>query len=140
MSYWWESEGLRFECQACGRCCGVEPGTVSVSIKERKQIADFLGVSEIYLRQNYMRRMYGETSLKEKENYDCIFLEMNSKKCKVYRVRPLQCRLFPFWPSVLTNKKAWDFYAERCPGMNRGALWSPELIRQFLNLPSACDL
>ena len=140
MSYWWEDEGLFFECTACGKCCGGEPGEIWVTKEERSKIAESLGIDEKHLREEYLRKREGRIGIKEKENFDCIFLEMNSRHCKIYKVRPLQCRLFPFWPSMLCDKRAWDFYSQRCPGMNRGKHFSPELLRRFLTLSGAEEL
>ena len=137
MSLWWEKSGLRFECAVCGRCCGGEPGTVTVTEAERAAISAELNISIDTFEDTYMVRKDGVMTLREEENYDCIFIERNSKRCRIYRVRPLQCRLFPFWPSVLKNKDAWDFYAALCPGMNKGKLYPPELLKKFLELPSA---
>ena len=55
--------------------------------------------------------MDGRLGIKEKENYDCYFLDCGTKRCKIYKVRPLQCRMFPFWPSMLSDKRVWDYYA-----------------------------
>ena len=50
----------------------------------------------------------------------------------VYESRPLQCRAFPFWPSVLDNKYNWEITAKDCPGMNRGAFNSHDSIKKWL--------
>ena len=74
-----------------------------------------------------------ELSLREKSNYDCVF--WNSKPnagCAVYESRPLQCRAFPFWPSVISDKKSWNAAAKSCPGMGRGDLNSPDSIKKLL--------
>jgi Fe-S-cluster containining protein len=64
-------------------------------------------------------------SLKEKPNYDCIFWNSG---CTVYQSRPLQCRTFPFWESILCSFKAWEAAAGSCPGINSGPLRSYEEI------------
>jgi Fe-S-cluster containining protein len=68
-------------------------------------------------------------SLKEKSNYDCIFWNSG---CTVYQSRPLQCRTFPFWESILCSVKTWDATAESCPGINSGLLRSYEEIKGCL--------
>ncbi|MDO4559567.1 MAG: YkgJ family cysteine cluster protein [bacterium] len=137
MHYWWERDGVRFACAACGRCCGGEPGSIWVTPGEREKIARELGIDELTLRKEYLTRREGRCSIKERENYDCIFLGLNSRRCEIYKVRPLQCRLFPFWPSMLRDKKIWNYYADYCPGMNNGKHYSPEILRRFLILPGA---
>jgi Fe-S-cluster containining protein len=56
-------------------------------------------------------------SLKEKSGYDCIFWKDG---CAVYRSRPLQCRNFPFWESVLSSRSSWEAAKAGCPGMGKG--------------------
>jgi Fe-S-cluster containining protein len=58
-------------------------------------------------------------SLREKAGYDCIFWKGG---CTIYAARPLQCRSFPFWRSVLSSKEAWDITKTGCPGMDTGWL------------------
>ena len=137
MALWWEKSGLRFECCACGRCCGGEPGTVSVTEAERAAIAAELNIAKDTFVDTYMVKKDGVMTLREDQNYDCVFIERNSKHCRIYKMRPLQCRLFPFWPSVLKHKEAWDFYADLCRGMNKGKLYPPELLKKFLELTAA---
>jgi Fe-S-cluster containining protein len=68
-------------------------------------------------------------SLNEKPNYDCIFWNSG---CTVYQSRPLQCRTFPFWESILCSAKAWESAAGSCPGINSGPLRSYEDIKECL--------
>jgi Fe-S-cluster containining protein len=70
-------------------------------------------------------------SLKEKYNYDCIFWK-SGEGCSVYESRPLQCRAFPFWASVLEGEESWKAMAEECPGMNSGCLHTPDSIKEWL--------
>eukprot|EP00613_Pedinella_sp_CCMP2098_P066871 CAMPEP_0171980084 /NCGR_PEP_ID=MMETSP0993-20121228/259757_1 /TAXON_ID=483369 /ORGANISM="non described non described, Strain CCMP2098" /LENGTH=393 /DNA_ID=CAMNT_0012632261 /DNA_START=51 /DNA_END=1232 /DNA_ORIENTATION=- len=37
----------------------------------------------------------------------CVFLDPLGK-CSIYEVRPLQCRTYPFWPSLLEDAEAWS--------------------------------
>jgi Fe-S-cluster containining protein len=69
-----------------------------------------------------------QLSLREKANYDCVFW---SKGCAVYEARPLQCRSYPFWESMLASRDAWE--AMSCPGMGKGNLHSVEEIDLFLS-------
>jgi Fe-S-cluster containining protein len=70
-------------------------------------------------------------SLKEKANYDCIFWKNG---CSVYEARPLQCRTFPFWPSMLESSQSWaaSSAAMSCPGMGKGTLHPMEEIEAIL--------
>jgi len=40
--------------------------------------------------------------------------------CKVYPVRPPQCRSWPFWKENIRNHLRWQNLAESCPGVNTG--------------------
>ncbi len=49
----------------------------------------------------------------------------------IYSVRPNQCRTWPFWPSNLKNPGDWNKAAQKCPGINRGKLYSFEEIERI---------
>lgn len=118
-SPWWR-DGLLFSCVGCGRCCGVEPGAVWFTPDECSVMACALGLGTAEFESLYVWRRYGRPSLREKPNYDCIFLERDPVRCGIYDARPAQCRTFPFWPDVLKSKLSWDRYSLTCPGMNSG--------------------
>ncbi|MCD6394251.1 MAG: YkgJ family cysteine cluster protein [Planctomycetes bacterium] len=129
----WYAPGLAFECRQCGRCCeGPEEGYVWVSKTEIAAIARYLGTGEEDVRNRYVRRVGRRYSLiEQKESNDCIFLVTNndgSKKCRIYAVRPQQCRTWPFWPSNLTSPEAWSLAHLRCPGINHGKVHPLEEI------------
>ncbi len=123
----WYVAGLAFECVGCGRCCaGPEEGYVWTTTREIAAIAEHLGISEDRLYERYVRKVGRRYSLIEREdNHDCIFLEGESPtggKCRIYPVRPKQCRTWPFWPANLRGPGAWAMAALRCKGINRGPL------------------
>ena len=140
----WYAAGLAFECTRCGRCCaGPNEGYVWVTDDEIAAIAEFLGTSGEELRRVYARRVDGRYSLIERQdNHDCIFLEQASaegaaRACRIYPVRPRQCRNWPFWPGNLLRPEDWSRAAGRCPGVNRGGKISPEQINERLHPPKA---
>ena len=129
----WCSEGLDFTCKMCGACCGGESGFVWLTEAEKAAIANHLGITTEELEKIYLRRAHGKWSIKERpreENYECVFLKEG--RCVVYPARPSQCRDFPFWESMLTDKAEWDFYANRCPGMNSGRHYTFEEIKEII--------
>ena len=126
----WYADGLRFSCQQCGACCGGGPGYVWVRQEDRSRIASFLGVDEEQFVERYCRRALGKVSLVEKDNLDCVFLEPEG--CRVYPVRPPQCRTFPFWERYLEDREAWEGLGDRCPGIGQGKLHTCEEIRRIL--------
>ena len=129
----WYIAGLAFECTECGRCCaGPEEGFVWATDKEISAIAAFLRMSDQAFRARYVRTYYRRTSLIEKKDTkDCIFLE--NGKCRIYSVRPTQCRTWPFWKSNVGTPEDWSEAAMRCPGINRGKLHSHEEIVEKIN-------
>jgi Fe-S-cluster containining protein len=46
-------------------------------------------------------------------------------------VRPTQCRTFPFWREYIESAKGWERVACRCPGVDRGRLYTVEEIEQL---------
>lgn len=131
----WYVNGLHFKCQQCGACCaGPSEGYIWVTRPEIKLIADFLKISEKQLRQKYLKRMGLRTTIiEQRSTKDCIFLknESGEKRCTIYPVRPRQCRMWPFWPSNLKNPTTWNKTAQKCPGINRGRLYSCEEIQKI---------
>jgi Fe-S-cluster containining protein len=73
-----------------------------------------------------------QLALKEKSNYDCIFWK---EGCTVYEARPLQCRTYPFWPSILDSEETWNSII--CPGMGKGEMHSFREIESLLLLQEA---
>jgi uncharacterized protein len=113
----WYKNGLKFECQRCGGCCRGEPGAVWINAKEIKEISAFLGITETVFAGKYLRSVNGRLSLLEYHNGDCILYENG---CKIYKVRPCQCRSFPFWTWNLENKMEWEKVKKVCPGIDKG--------------------
>ena len=129
------SNGLRFTCTRCSICCRHEPGYVFLTKNDLKLLVSELKIEYTEFVNTYCRWISGlggrisRLSLKEKPNYDCIFWENG---CKYYSARPLQCRAFPFWYSILQSKNAWDEAARSCPGMGNGTLHNAEYIEDWL--------
>ena len=132
------AQGLRFSCKRCSVCCRFDAGYVFLSRKDVSALGATLNMEYNEFLEAYCRWGPGENetnrlSLKEKSNNDCIF--WSSKRgggCLVYETRPLQCRLFPFWASVLVSKAAWEGTAQNCPGMEQGELYSRDSIEKML--------
>ncbi|MFO8014142.1 MAG: YkgJ family cysteine cluster protein [Phycisphaerae bacterium] len=123
----WYADGLRFACQGCGRCCGGAPGYVWLEKAEAVRIAEHLGMTYKAFRRTYVRRAWRGLTLKERRNYDCAMLD-GGGRCTVYPVRPLQCRIWPFWPSNLASPAAWEAAGKRCVGIGRGPRFAFEQI------------
>lgn len=126
----WYREGLEFGCTRCGDCCRGEPGFVWVTPAEMKRIAEFLRLPVKEFKRRYCRRVVSRTSLVELQNGDCIFWE---GQCKIYEVRPKQCRTFPFWSHNVADEDSWEWLKTRCPGCGRGRHYTYEEIQDILN-------
>lgn len=127
----WFSKGLRFECARCGGCCRGEPGFVWVSPAEAIEVAGFLGETADSFHAKYLRTVGERISLIEKPNGDCVFWE-SGIGCRVYPLRPTQCRTFPFWAANLDSPSAWEVASRRCPGIGNGKFYSArEIIKRM---------
>jgi Fe-S-cluster containining protein len=133
MSDPWYQAGLRFRCTRCGSCCTGAPGYVWVNDDEVADLADFLGEEPAEVEGRYTRPVGRRRSLREKANGDCVFFDRQAG-CTVYKVRPRQCRTWPFWESNLRTPTDWQRTCEICPGSGKGALISAEEITRRLNV------
>ena len=127
----WYQDGLRFSCTGCGDCCTGAPGYVWVNQEEIQQLATAVGETDIAeFERKYVRKVGIRKSLKEhaKSNWDCVFFDSQTRKCKVYQARPRQCRSWPFWGSNLRTEQHWQRTCQVCPGSGEGKLHRLELI------------
>lgn len=120
----WYQDGLKFECTACGDCCGGAPGYVWVEPQEIAALAQELGLSVEAFERQYVRQVEEQKSLIEHADGDCIFLDPQTRKCSVYAGRPTQCRTWPFWDSNLASRRDWEWACRVCPGSGVGKLYS----------------
>ncbi|MBA2369211.1 MAG: YkgJ family cysteine cluster protein [Candidatus Protochlamydia sp.] len=116
----WYEKGLTFECTGCGACCTGSPGYIWVNEEEITAIATHLNLSIQDFSHKYLRLVHGRLSLLEDpKSYDCIFLK--DKKCQIYALRPVQCRTFPWWPTLLDSEESWKKASYGCEGISRKA-------------------
>lgn len=109
-----------FHCTACGQCCS-GGGVVYFTKEDLKNIQESLKTApeqpswaSAFLKGGVFREgKHGY--LEHDSSEDCIFLEEG--RCSIYRLRPLQCRTYPFWPSVFESKSSFKENKKGCPGM-----------------------
>ena len=61
----------------------------------------------------------------------CVFLSPDNR-CRIYAVRPLQCRTYPYWPETLSSRAAWRREARRCEGIGQGEVIPLARVRASL--------
>jgi len=117
----YEQARLRFQCTGCGECCtGGADYHVFMDDKEAEAIRRHLGLSSAWFKRRYLRRtVEGERVLNNGGGGRCVFLNPENR-CRIYAVRPLQCRTYPYWPETLNSRTAWRREARRCEGIGRG--------------------
>jgi Fe-S-cluster containining protein len=144
--------GIEFSCQMCGSCCqGFNEGevylyqddivrlTTSRNITKKTELRKF---AKTYLKviddsffwkepgaargKTYRYKSLGFKFTGDDEH--CQFLKDNS--CSVHEVRPFQCRCFPFWHMLVSNRKNFINYSKKCPGLKslEGQHYSKEEI------------
>jgi Fe-S-cluster containining protein len=124
----WYKAGLRFQCTGCGDCCTGAPGYVWVTNEEIAALAAHENMAIEEFASRYVRTVGVRKSLHEYDNGDCVFFDNATRKCRVYPVRPRQCRTWPFWDSNLRSSEAWVETCRVCPGSGAGRLYQLEEI------------
>lgn len=122
--------GIRFECQRCGACCTGAPGIIRISGPEIRILADFLKISASDLTRMHLRPIASGFSIAEEVDGACRFFDQS---CRIYPVRPLQCRIYPFWFSQMRSRRQWEKTLRQCPGIGSGTFYSRERIIDLLS-------
>ena len=113
-------DGLRFRCQpGCIKCCD-RHGYVYLTENDLKQTAKHLGMSPCDFEAKYVYRTRNLLRLRKPRGSQCHFLEEGG--CVIHPVKPVQCRLFPWWPELVEDRRAWNAAAKTCPGIGKGRL------------------
>ena len=124
---------LRFACTGCGACCTGAADHVEVDAREAEAIRRFLGVSPAWYRRRYLiREPDGSRGIRLDDDGRCPFLGRNNR-CRIYSVRPRQCRSYPWWPELVNHRHGWEEEAKRCEGMNRGEIVPLAYIERTLS-------
>jgi len=124
----WYQAGLRFRCTGCGRCCTGDPGFVYVTREEIAALAARLGCGVAQFEAAFVRAIGRRKSLVELTSGDCVFFDRVTRRCRVYDLRPRQCRTWPFWASNVETPSTWEQTCRACPGSGRGPLVAADQI------------
>lgn len=122
--------GIRFSCRRCGACCTGEPGIVRVSTAEVKKIAEHLNTAVTAIVDAYLLPWENGYRAREMADGRCIFFEDG---CRIYPVRPVQCRTFPFWIATLRSLEKWQATCRACPGIGTGRRYDRDAILEMLS-------
>jgi Fe-S-cluster containining protein len=136
------AEGLRFSCARCSGCCRGEAGYVFLSKEDLIRLLRRLSLDFKRFFQEYCTLVDTGTgmalSLRDvarsekggKASFDCAL--WGEEGCSVYEDRPVQCRTYPFWASIVEDDASWRREARSCPGMGSGELRSRAYIEERL--------
>ncbi|MDR2390805.1 MAG: YkgJ family cysteine cluster protein [Planctomycetota bacterium] len=127
----WYDGGLSFSCLGCGDCCRGPGGYVWLSEDEAKAIARALEQEFAAFASRTLRNTLVGLALIDDARGNCPLLDSNGR-CRVYPVRPRQCRTWPWWKENLASRRRWEDLASRCPGMNRGVVHSISAIEKAM--------
>jgi hypothetical protein len=134
---YYERRPLRFECTGCGKCCtGTSDYFIAVSRAEQRRIQEHLGISWRWFRRRYLFRFDDETESLRMPGGRCEFLG-DDNRCRIYKVRPLQCRTYPYWPELVGSLFSWRLETRRCEGIGRGEAIPLEHVRRMLQRQQA---
>ena len=130
-----ENDEFRFECTACGQCCyGDDDAYIEVTQPESDEIRQYLNISAAEFNNRFLVRFTdGSMGIRILENGRCSLLD-EDMRCRVYAVRPVQCRTYPFWPELVRNSRRWQQEARRCEGIGHGPLVPERYIDEQVTL------
>jgi uncharacterized protein len=119
---------LRFECQrGCTNCCQ-QKGFVYITESDLGRIAAFLKLTAAEFERRFVYRTKHLLRLRMPRHSQCHFLREDG--CSIHTVKPVQCRIFPFWPELVDDKREWRKTARYCPGIGKGALVQIEAAKR----------
>ena len=127
----WYKNGLRFACQRCAACCWDEGEYTEVYVgrDDLREMADHLGLIPSEFHRRYVKKSEGFEVLRSRGGA-CVMLR--DDRCRVYPVRPRQCRTWPFWAENLKRHVWYGEVRKRCPGVGRGRRFTVEEIEAII--------
>ncbi|MFN7934636.1 MAG: YkgJ family cysteine cluster protein [Bryobacteraceae bacterium] len=115
-----ETGVLQFTCiPGCTACCE-QKGWVYLTEGDVERAAGYLSLSKEEFERRYVVRTRHRLRLRKPKGAQCHFLREGG--CSIHAVKPVQCRLFPFWPELVSDRKQWSETGRYCPGIGQGPL------------------
>lgn len=111
---------LRFACQpGCTNCCR-QHGYVYLTAEDLERAARYVGMSVSDFEAKYVYRTRSLLRLRKPRGSECHFLIEGG--CSIHPAKPTQCRLYPFWPELVEDRRSWRAAQKVCPGIGKGRL------------------
>ena len=98
---------------------------IRINGREIKVLAEFLKIPVSDLIRTHLQPIETGFSIAEEADGTCRLYDHG---CRIYPVRPLQCRTYPFWFSQMRSIRQWEKTLHQCPGIGNGTLYSRERI------------
>jgi Fe-S-cluster containining protein len=98
-------------------------GYVYLTEDDLLRAAAHVGLSAAEFESRYVYRTRHLIRLRKpkgKSALQCHFRD--GRGCSIHVVKPVQCRLFPFWPEMVEDVSVWRKTARSCPGIGTGPL------------------
>lgn len=106
---------VKLGCNMCDKCC-IYRGDIKLTPINVCNISKFLGISNEEFIEKYTDRLEGrplELVLKTRgDKRECILYDKNIPGCKIHKVKPMQCTMFPLVPENL--KRDYFVDSEEC--------------------------
>lgn len=96
-------------------------GFVYLTEDDVTSAARFLKLPVAEFERLFVYRTRNLRRLRKPRGAQCHFLD-TAHGCNIHPVKPVQCRLFPFWPELVEDRKTWERTAKFCPGIGKGDL------------------
>jgi uncharacterized protein len=91
-----------------------------LSEEDLQRAAAYVGMTPQEFESKYVIRYPTLLRLRRSRTKECHFLFEGG--CSIHPAKPTQCRLYPFWPELVSNRKAWRQESKVCPGIGQGKL------------------
>ncbi|HEW64218.1 YkgJ family cysteine cluster protein [Fervidicoccus fontis] len=121
MNYIRVGEKFKFKCTRCTLCCGTGPN-VSITVFDVIRMSKYLDVNPIQFLKIFTNVIIADLipviALKGDIAGRCEFLGFDSNGktfCKIYKYRPLKCRLYPI--KLISPKSNYVYLDTDCPGL-----------------------
>ena len=137
--------GIAYHCIKCGFCCDAP----TVTKKDLANIAGYLKIPFVEVLKRYVKFFNGYIGELREIKGKCIFLDQKTKKCKIYKVRPLVCRLRPYSVQIRNGKLTLTYdvwFLRYCRGLYLGEgrvdeeyFRYAELVLKYLGFEESVD-